>query len=104
MKAEWSWAAQEEIGTQSCSLWLESNIMLVRGSPQMRTLRCALTVCVLYCRFRWMAIRVWVTRMWRASLAAVYFAFNWLIYKLDYARGFRWACPSHRQTWCLTCS
>lgn len=41
------------------------------------------------CRFRWVAIRVWVTRMWRASLAAVYFAFNWLIYKLDYARGFR---------------
>ena len=40
-----------------------------------------------------MAIRVWVTRMWRASLAAVYFAFNWLIYKLDYARSFRWACP-----------
>ncbi|CAL5228626.1 g11792 [Coccomyxa viridis] len=40
-------------------------------------------------RFRWVAIRVWVTRMWRASLAAVYFAFNWLIYKLDYARSFR---------------
>ena len=37
-----------------------------------------------------MAIRVWCLRMWRASLAAVYFAFNWLIYKLDYARSFRW--------------
>ena len=45
-----------------------------------------------HCRFRWVAIRVWVTRMWRASLAAVYFAFNWLVYKLDYARSFRWAC------------
>ena len=52
----------------------------------------ALTVCIRCCRFRWVAIRVWVTRMWRASLAAVYFAFNWLIYKLDYARSFRWAC------------
>ena len=41
-----------------------------------------------------MAIRVWCLRMWRASLAAVYFAFNWLIYKLDYARSFRCA-------WCL---
>ncbi len=49
-------------------------------------------MCIRWCRFRWVAIRVWVTRMWRASLAAVYFAFNWLIYKLDYARSFRWAC------------
>ena len=47
------------------------------------------------CRFRWVAIRVWFMRMWRASLAAVYFAFNWLVCKLDYARSFRYTLLLH---------
>ena len=41
------------------------------------------------CRFRWVAIRVWCTRMWQGTIAAVLFAFNWLVYKLDYARNYR---------------
>lgn len=43
------------------------------------------------CRFRWVAIRVWFMRMYQGSVAAVYFAFNWLIYKLDYARSYRYS-------------
>ena len=36
-----------------------------------------------------MAIRVFITRMWQGTLAALWFAFNWVIYKLDYARSYR---------------
>jgi hypothetical protein len=42
-----------------------------------------------WCRFRWMAIRVFCMRMWQGTVAAVYFAINWLVYKLDYARSYR---------------
>ncbi len=38
-----------------------------------------------------MAIRVWCMRMWQGTVAALFFAFNWLIYKLDYARSYRTA-------------
>jgi hypothetical protein len=30
-------------------------------------------------------------RMWQGTVAALFFAFNWLIYKLDYARSYRTA-------------
>ncbi|CAL8471117.1 g10659 [Coccomyxa elongata] len=40
-------------------------------------------------RFRWVAIRVWCMRMWQGTMAAIYFALNWLVYKLDYARSYR---------------
>lgn len=42
-----------------------------------------------WCRFRWVAIRVWCMRMWQGTIAAIYFALNWLVYKLDYARSYR---------------
>ncbi|KAK9830841.1 hypothetical protein WJX74_009486 [Apatococcus lobatus] len=40
-------------------------------------------------RFRFLALRVMFTRMWRASKAAIVFAFSWIMYQLDYARNFR---------------
>ena len=42
-------------------------------------------------RFRWLAIRVFMVRMWRGTLAALWFAFNWVVFQLDYARSWRCA-------------
>ena len=41
-------------------------------------------------RFRWLAIRVFLVRLWRGTLAALALAFSWLVFQLDYAR--RWRC------------
>ena len=50
----------------------------------------SMRACCSWCRFRWLAIAVFVTRLWRGSLAATVFATNWLVWKLDYARNYRY--------------
>lgn len=68
-------AAAARIETETLG-WMAA-ILRVRDQQYQR----AITTFRAHKRFRWMAIRVWLTRMWRGSTAAVIFAFHWILYR-----------------------
>ncbi|KAK9807085.1 hypothetical protein WJX73_002666 [Symbiochloris irregularis] len=60
--------------TETETLGWVAAIRRVRDTQYQR----AITTFRAHKRFRWMAIRVWITRLWRGTLAAIAYAFLWL--------------------------